>query len=86
MHDAEEVAARFSALLRGDEFAGRFRVVLFAVIKSRHNLSTFSARFPMLSDADVEALLARQPAAAEEANDGAAGVAASEGDGAESVS
>ena len=58
MHDAEEVATRFSALLHG-EFAGRFRVVLFAIIKSRYNLEAFSARFPMLSDADTEAFMGR---------------------------
>ena len=49
---SERMASIFAELLdptRG-EFGGRFRVVAFAIIKSRHLLETFGARFPIVNN------------------------------------
>ena len=54
-NDAAVVAALFDGLL-SKEFKGRFRVVLFAIVKSRESLAAFEARFPMLSPADHAAV------------------------------
>ena len=52
----------------GGEFAGRFRAVTFAVIKSAHLLDTFSSQFPLVQDfrGALSAALAADPASSAE--------------------
>lgn len=50
-NDPERVAPIFAQLLSG-EFHGRFDCVVFAIIKSAHNLGTFSHHFPLVDLVD----------------------------------
>ena len=46
------IAAIFAELLAG-EFANRFRVVVFGVIKSRTNVEAFGAHFPLVPSLEL---------------------------------
>jgi 2'-phosphotransferase len=48
----DAIAATFAELLAG-EFAGRFRVVVFGVIKSRTNVEAFGAHFPLVPSLEL---------------------------------
>lgn len=59
-NDPVRMAALYDRLLGpGGEFEGRFRVVLFAVIKSVSNLSAFSGRFPFLAAEQYDSVFAK---------------------------
>ena len=52
-NEPERIASLFAQLLTGEgEFAGRFRIVVFAIIKSQYNLSAFAEHFPLQESLD----------------------------------
>jgi len=61
-NDPWQISSLFWSLLGpGGEFNGRFKAVVFAVIKSRPNLEAFSSVFPWMSAIPPMAAAAAQP-------------------------